>query len=273
MIDAEAHLAHIRAQFGKQAEAYVRLRHTTDERSLNGIVQLSGADGGSRVLDVACGPGFLTMAFAARCRSAVGLDATGPFLEMARAEAAQRGLRNLELRLGDAEQLPFPDAAFDIVACRAAVHHFARPERVLREMARVVAPYGRVVIADFLSSDDAAKAAYHNRLERLCDPTHVRALSSPEFARLFATAGLTLRLQTAVTYDYELEEWMTHGGPDDATATEIRALMEASIDTDRCGLNVRREDGRIWFSHAAAAFVLASSTAPPPPGPGMPPPR
>jgi ubiquinone/menaquinone biosynthesis C-methylase UbiE len=256
MIDADAHLEHIRAQFGRQADAYVRLRHTTDERSLNGLVLLSGADAESRVLDVACGPGFLTMAFAARCRHAVGFDATEPFLAMARAEAEHRGLRNVAFQCGNAEQLPFGSGEFDIAACRAAVHHFARPERVLAEMVRVTAPQGRIVVADFLSSDDPVKAAYHNQMERLCDPTHVRSLTTAELVGLFGGAGLIVRFQTEVTYDYELEEWMAHGGPDAATAAQIRALMEASIDADRSGLNVRRQDGGIWFSHRAVAYVL-----------------
>lgn len=256
MIDADAHLERIRAQFGRQADAYVRLRHTTDERSLNGLVLLSGAGTDSRVLDVACGPGFLTMAFAARCGRAIGFDATGPFLAMARAEAEHRGLHNVEFQLGNAEQLPFADGAFDAASCRAAFHHFARPERVLAEMARVAAPRGRVVVADFLSSDDPVKAAYHNHMERLCDPTHVRALTAAELSELVAGAGLVVQFQTEVTYDYELEEWMAHGGPDTATAAQIRALMEGSIDTDRCGLNVRRQADGIWFSHHAVACVL-----------------
>jgi ubiquinone/menaquinone biosynthesis C-methylase UbiE len=256
MIDADAHLEHIRAQFGRQADAYVRLRQTTDERSLNGLVLLSGAGLDSRVLDVACGPGFLTMAFAACCRQAIGFDATEPFLAMARAAAGHRGLHNVEFQCGNAEQLPFTGGDFDVAACRAAFHHFARPERVLAEMARVTAPQGRVVVADFLSSDDPVKAAYHNHMERLCDPTHVRALTAGELAELFAGTGLVVRFQTEVTYDYELNEWMAHGGPDAATAAQIRALMEASIDTDRCGLNVRRQDGGIWFSHRAVAYVL-----------------
>ena len=169
-IDADSHLDRIRAQFGKQADVYARMRQTTDERSLNALVALSGADADARVLDVACGPGFLTMAFAARCRHAVGVDATEPFLAMARAEAEHRGLRNIEFRTGNAEQLPFGAGAFDVVSCRAAFHHFARPERVLAEMARVVAPHGRLLVADMLSSEDPAKAEYHNRMERLCDP-------------------------------------------------------------------------------------------------------
>jgi len=259
MIDADEHLERIRAQFGKQADVYARMRQTTDERGLTGLVLLSGAAAGARVLDLACGPGFLTMAFAARCGSAGGVDATEPFLAMARAEAARRGLTNVEFRAGNVEQLPFDRGVFDIVSCRAAVHHFARPDRVLAEAARVVAPGGRVVIADMLTSEDEAKAEYHNRVERLCDPTHVRALPATEFERLFAGAGLAVRSATSLSIDYELEEWMAHGGPDGATAAQIRALMEATIDSDRCGLNVRRDGGRIWFTHAVAAFVLQAA--------------
>src|SRR5262249_9138082 len=145
MIDADAHLECIRTQFGKQADVYARMRQTTNERSLNALVQISGADAGSRVLDVACGPGFLTMAFAARCGHAGGVAAPGPFLAMARAVAEERGQHNVEFRAGNAEQLPFGDSSFDLVSCRAAFHHFARPGHVLAEMTRVATPQGRLL--------------------------------------------------------------------------------------------------------------------------------
>lgn len=256
MIDADAHLERIRAQFGKQADVYARMRQTTDERSLNALVVVSSADADARVLDVACGPGFLTMAFAARCREAIGVDATEPFLAMARAEAEQRGLRNVAFRSGNAEQLPFGDGAFDLVSCRAAFHHFACPERVLAEMARVAAQQGRLLIADMLSSEDGAKAEYHNRMERLCDPSHARALTGSEFEHLFAAAGLTARFQATRPIDIEVEEWLAHGGPDASTIAQIRALIDASLDTDRCGLNVRRENGTIRFTYTTGVFVL-----------------
>jgi ubiquinone/menaquinone biosynthesis C-methylase UbiE len=175
MTRSGTHLDRIRTQFGKQANVYARMQQTTDQRSLDALVTVAGANAGARVLDVACGPGFLTMIFAARCRTAVGLDATEPFLAMARAEAARRGLPNIEFRSGNAEQLPFGDGGFEVVVCRAAFHHFAWPARVLAEMVRVATPAGRLLVADMLSSEDPAKAAYHNRMERLCDPSHVRA--------------------------------------------------------------------------------------------------
>jgi SAM-dependent methyltransferase len=197
------------------------------------------------------------MTFAAGCRAAVGIDATEPFLAMARAEAAARGLRNVEFRSGNAEALPFAEGEFDIVACRAAHHHFPRPARVLAEMARVAGPRGRLVIADMMSSEDPEQAAYHNRMDRLCDPTHVRALPPSEFERLFAGAGLSLQTKITVSIDIEVDEWIAHGDPGAAAEAEIRALVADSLDTDRCGLNLRRQNGQIWFSYPSGVFVLA----------------
>jgi len=72
--------------------------------------------------------------------------------------------------------LPFADASFDVVSCRAAFHHFPRLERILGEICRVARPAASIVIADLLGSEDSAKAAHHDHMERLCDPTHVRAI-------------------------------------------------------------------------------------------------
>jgi len=254
--DTAEHLAKIRSQFTRQADAYIRMRQTTDEAGLQALVMLSGAQPGHRVLDVACGPGFLTMTFATHCAGAVGVDATDEFLARAQAEAASRGLRNVEFRQGDAERLPFADAAFDVVACRAAFHHFPSPERVLAEMARVVRPDGRVLIADMIASEDPHKAEYHNRMERLCDPTHVRALPASAFERLFSDAGLAVVLRPTTQLHSDVDEWIMHGGPSADDARQIVALMEASINPDRSGLNVRRENGKLRFSHTAVAFVL-----------------
>lgn len=249
------HLDRIRAQFTKQWEAYARMKQTNDERPLAGLVRLTGIVPGERVLDVACGPGFLTRAFARAGAVTTGLDATEAFLVFARAEAADEGLANVEFRAGDAEQLPFDDARFDVVTCRAAFHHLPRPARVLGEMRRVCRPGGRVMIADMLGHEDPTRGAEHDRIERLCDPTHVRALPAAELERLFVEAGLRMTIAPRSTMDYDADEWIAHGGPDAATADQIRRLLAESIDGDRSGLQVRREDGRLRFTHQTAAFL------------------
>jgi ubiquinone/menaquinone biosynthesis C-methylase UbiE len=257
MDEKGSHLEKIRAQFTRQADAYVRIRQNTDAAQLRALVVLSGARPEHCVLDVACGPGLLTLAFAEVAARVEGVDATGAFLARAREEAERRGLRNVVFRQGDAERLPFPEPSFDVVSCRAAFHHFPCPERVLAEMARVAQPGSRLLIADILGSEDPAKAEYHDRIERLCDPTHVRALPASAFDRLFRDAGLEVLLRPTTTLDWDVEEWMAHGGPDDDAAREIVALFEASLDVDRSGLRARREGGRLRFAHAAAVFVLA----------------
>jgi len=250
------HLDKIREQFTRQAEAYIRMRQTTDERGLRALVMLAGVWPEHRVLDVACGPGFLTMALATRCTGAVGIDATTAFLAHARAEALRRGLTNIEFCAGDAEGMPFEDTTFDRVTCRAAFHHLPRPARVLAEMVRVMRPDGRLVIADMLGSEDSGKAEYRDHMERLCDPTHVRALPASAFATLFSEAGLCVELQPRTSLHTDADEWIAHGGPNATDAARAIALMEASVDVDRCGLDVRRENGTLRFSYPAVVYVV-----------------
>jgi ubiquinone/menaquinone biosynthesis C-methylase UbiE len=255
------HLDEIRRQFTRQADAYADMPQTKDDAPHEALVRFAGVRAGDRVLDVACGPGFLTMAFARRAAAVVGVDATQALLERARAEATRRGLGNVRFETGDATALPLPDAAFDVVSCRAAFHHFPHPERVTAEMRRVARPGARLLVADMVGTDDAEKAAYHDGIERLCDPTHVRALPVSEFERLFASAGLEILAAGERTSDYEVESWMAHGGPSPDVAAEIRRRFEASLSVDRCGLSVRRKDGRLWFSHRVVAFLLARPEA------------
>ena len=81
-----------------------------------------------------------------------------------------------------AEDIPFADASFDLVACRAAVHHFADVEAGVREMARVAAD--RVIVVDNLFMGAAAEEA-----EVLRDPTHVRNYTEAEWQSLLEGAG------------------------------------------------------------------------------------
>jgi ubiquinone/menaquinone biosynthesis C-methylase UbiE len=214
-----------------------------------------------KVLDVACGPGFLTMTFAEHCAEAVGFDATDKFVALAQAEAERRGLRNLTFQRGDAGQLPFADGTFDIVVCRAAFHHMPHPERTLAEMKRVAKADGRLLILDMLASEDPQTAEYHNRIECLCDPSHARALPESEFERLFADARLQLIARPKTHLRITVDEWLKHGGPSEQVAHEILSLIEDSLDDNRTGLNIERENNKLYFNHTIVTFVATPATA------------
>ncbi len=104
-----------------------------------------------RVLDVGCGPGYLLRLLAGRCPQATelaGLDAAPSMIEAARRAAADERLR---FTLGVAEQLPYPDDAFDLVVSTTSFDHWADQQAGLRECARVLAPGGHLVLADVFS--------------------------------------------------------------------------------------------------------------------------
>ena len=110
---------------------------------------LLGLSPGDRVLDIACGPGNFSRAFAAAVGAnglVVGLDASTTMLERGAAELHRSGLHNLVLVRGDAAWLPFREHSFEGVCCFAALHLFADPFAGLDEMTRVLKPGGRIAL-------------------------------------------------------------------------------------------------------------------------------
>jgi SAM-dependent methyltransferase len=94
---------------------------------------------GQRVLDVACGPGHVAAAAAARGASPQGLDFSAAMVGIARNRHPQ-----IVVTEGDAEDLPYPDSTFHAVVSSFGMHHVPRPESALTECERVLMPGGRV---------------------------------------------------------------------------------------------------------------------------------
>lgn len=110
---------------------------------------LLGLSTGHTVLDVACGPGNFTRSFGRAVGEsglAVGIDASETMLERGVRDTERNGPPNVCLVRGDATELPFVDGSFDATCCFAALHLFADPFDALTDMARVLAPGGRIAI-------------------------------------------------------------------------------------------------------------------------------
>jgi SAM-dependent methyltransferase len=125
----------------RKAKTYDRLTGRATARLVVPLLEAAGVESGTRLLDVACGPGHLAAAAAARGAMPVGLDAAAGMIAVARARYAE-----IEFQQGDAERFPFGDASFDAVVAGFVVNHLPRPERALAEFARVVRPGGRVAV-------------------------------------------------------------------------------------------------------------------------------
>ncbi|HEX5234949.1 MAG TPA: methyltransferase domain-containing protein [Silvibacterium sp.] len=103
---------------------------------------------GSSVLEVAPGPGFLSIELARDGRHRVtGLDISHTFVELARNNAAAEGV-DADFQQGNASAMPFADNSFDFIVCRAAFKNFSEPVKAIQEMQRVLRPGAQGVIGD-----------------------------------------------------------------------------------------------------------------------------
>jgi SAM-dependent methyltransferase len=108
-------------------------------------VEATAAGASGEVLEVAAAEGVHACSLSARGLAACILEPSPTMLELARARQRRSGL-TIPLVRGVAEAAPFRDGAFDRVLCDSALDHLADPERGIREMARLTAPDGRVVL-------------------------------------------------------------------------------------------------------------------------------
>ena len=254
-----AHRDLIVDQFTKQAVPFSTAPGIRDEEALRLLVEQSGAGSDDGVLDVACGPGLVVCAFAPHVRHATGIDVTPAMLERARALQDEKGLANVGWRLGEVVPLPFPDASFSLVVSRFAFHHFPDPRAVLAEMKRVCTPGGRVVLADAIASTEPAKATAFNRMEKLRDPSHVRALTLAELMQLFADVGLTAPRAAFYELRSDLEGLLERSFPAPGDADRIRQMFVDSLADDGLGMGTRRHGDRIVFVYPVAILVAQNA--------------
>lgn len=255
MTDA-SHQGLILDQFTRQAAMFSTAAPITNPDALRMIVEAARPGPDDTVLDLACGGGIIVCAFAPHVRRATGIDVTPAMIEQAQRLAAEKRLTNVEWRQGDVNSLPFEDDSFTIVVTRFSVHHFPDPAAVLREMARICAPGGRLVVVDMYASPDPAKAAEFNRLERLRDPSHMRSLTLAELKGLFAEAGLPEPEASFYELRDEVRNLLTRSFPTRGDEAKIIELFKASAVDDRLGVPVRIEGERIHYAYPVA--ILAS---------------
>jgi SAM-dependent methyltransferase len=191
-----------------RAEAYRASAEHREGPDLDLLVEW--AEGARTALDVATGGGHV----ARRFREAG--------LEVVTSDAAPGMAPDVVCR---AEDLPFADGSFDIVASRLGAHHFEDVAAAVREMARVASD--RVLVVDNVYAGEAWEAA-----DRIRDPSHVRKLDEAEWREIFEDAGLRIADVRRPTSTLHVPTWLERTGCVGADAARVRSLLADRIEGD-----------------------------------------
>ncbi len=227
-----------------------RKRHD-DAHRLRHLLNFAKLPADVRVLDIGSGIGLLPVLLAEDgARQVIGIDISPAMLEQAeylRLSRPGAAASNASFRLAPGHALPFRDDFFDAVTCRLVLNHVRRADRILKEIARVLRPGGYLILAELLGVDNPVKRATQNAIEERRNPAHVAARGLEQYNKLLTEAGLTIEAKEVVSFDRELEEWLSIYGPDKADAAAVREMIEAGLETDAAGINARRQNSTLVF--------------------------
>jgi arsenite methyltransferase len=168
---------------------------------------------GETVLDLGSGAGADVLISARRVGpsgKAIGLDMTDEMLELARANARDAGVANVEFVKGYIEELPLPDASVDVIISNCVINLSADKQRVIGEAARVLRPGGRLAVSDVIADEDMDEVT--RRDMAAWTGCIAGALTRREFEETLTAAGLE---------DVEIHE--THRVHEQAASAIIRA--------------------------------------------------
>jgi SAM-dependent methyltransferase len=252
-IDADAFNAFEAAGWEGRVDAYDRFFTAITARLFDPLLDAVGVAPGTRLLDVASGPGHLAARAAERGAVPVGVDVADAMVSR-----AGELYPALEFRQADAEALPFADGVFDAVTGNFLLPHLARPDRAVAELVRVLAPGGRLALATwdvpasarlfgiFLDAVGEVGAAPPTGLP--AGPDVFRFADDAAFTELLVAAGLGDVEVSRIAFEHETptfeEYWralqegtvrmssLLHGQTDE-TREQIRDALERRLGEHR----------------------------------------
>jgi ubiquinone/menaquinone biosynthesis C-methylase UbiE len=213
------------------------------------IVELAKPQKGDTVLDVACGPGIVVCELAKFVSHVTGIDITPAMIEQAKQMQKERKLNNLTWEIGNILTLPFDDSSFSLVITRYSIHHLLEPQKVLDEMIRVCKSDGRIVIIDV--TPEASKANEYNSVEKLRDPSHVKAFTFKELTSMMEESGLVNLESKCQNLEMELNKLLEASFPNHGNKEKIQHLFKEDVQKDNLGmksfLKENNNNNKIYF--------------------------
>jgi len=153
------------------------------------------------IADLGAGEGSFALLLAERATRVIAVDTSAKMLEVGRDQALRHGVKNVEFRHGDMEEIPIADAEVDLVFFSQSLHHALHPERALQDAHRILVPGGRIVILDL------ARHRFEEAREMYADEW--LGFSEADLESMLAKAGFASISTSVVDKELEAPQFQT----------------------------------------------------------------
>lgn len=213
------------------------------------VVGFSGIEAGATVAEVGAGTGNFLALFEELAGSLIAIDITLAML----LEANRRHPSVVPL-MADGASLPLRSRSVDLVASAQTLHHIHAPIPVIREMRRVCAPGGRVLIVDQIAPERVEESQAMNLLDHIRDPSHAACRPPSAFRIMLTAAGLEIEAESIHESQDHLSKWTS---PVEFPPERVEAVHEfVATRGHETGMDFER-DGDDWRFTRRRMMLLA----------------
>ena len=237
----------VQDEFERAAEGFAERTKGRFDRM--GVPEFSRVQPHETVVEIGAGTGNFLSLFEGRAARLIALDLTHGMLAQAHTRHPSQ-----ELVVADGLRMPLRNRSIDLVASAQALHHIFEPVPFLKEMRRVCAPAGRVLIVDQLATESYEQVAFMNQMEVLRDPSHAVSRPRSAFRAIVMAAGLEIVDEKLFEDQSRFSKWMWPGEfPDDRIERVRQFVAKFGCET---GMDFE-PDGDDWIFTRRRIMLLA----------------
>ncbi len=243
----------VKKSFKKQAEKFA-VYHMSKSEYTDYLVEKVETKGREHALEVAAGTCICGRALAPFVGDITCLDLTEEMLSQGRRLAEESNIKNIYFKTGNAEELPYEAETFDLVITRLSFHHFTHPEKIFKEMQRVLKKCGKLIIWDMEAAEENLRKI-NDKIEKMRDPSHTKILSREELEKMFQK-DFILQCSETTLVPVNLKSWMELTATPKDVQEKILVLMKEDLSGgSKTGFSPYIKDGQIMFDHRWRLFI------------------
>lgn len=220
-------------QYHEKSEAYLQSTVHAEGIEFKKMRDLVQQYPHAQLLDLGCGGGHVSYQLAPHVASVIAYDLSTEMTELVAMQAKLKGLDNIQVQVGAAEQLDFPEQCFDVVISRYSAYHWQNLDQALQQVYRVLKPKGTAIFFDVLGSSHPILDTFLQCVEMIRDPSHVRDYSLAEWFAHVECHGFKVEVVEKQSLRLDFQAWVSRMQTASVATETIRYLQEKVSDQVR----------------------------------------